>query len=338
MAVNISNNLFFNEDCINGCKKHVKSNSIDLVITDPPYGINGDKLHQHYNRDEKFVVDGYVEIPQEKYNKFSHDWIKEAERILKPNGLIYIVSGYSNLYDVLDALKDTSLREVNHIIWKFNFGVYTKTKYISSHYHILYYEKPGKAKREFNLESRYGLQERNEKGGSANYSDREDVWIINREYKPGQVKNKNELPFPLLQKMIQYSSNEKDLVCDLFMGGFSTAKVAVGLNRRFIGFEVSKLIFDTKIREMKSVEAGFLLPQLRQPLVSTLENQGKSWSKEDVESLIKLYSKCLSNGKSKKDTIEYLSDKYGRGHWSIEKILSRYKDSMIIEDRQLKII
>ncbi|MBU4334566.1 MAG: DNA-directed RNA polymerase subunit beta, partial [Candidatus Omnitrophica bacterium] len=76
------------------------------------------------------------------------------------------------------------------------------------------------------------------------YQDREDVWIINREYKPGKIKNKNELPKALLRKMILYSSNPDDIVCDFFLGSFSTAKVSICLGRRACGFELSKIAFD----------------------------------------------------------------------------------------------
>lgn len=336
--VEIKGNRFFNEDCITGCKKHIESESIDLIITDPPFAIQGDSLHKHYNRNEDFVVDGYVEIPIEEYNTFSHKWIKEAERILKPNGLIYIVSGYTNLYHILDALRDTKLKEVNHIIWKYNFGVFTRTKFISSHYHILYYEKPGRGKRNFNLECRYGTQEKNGKNGSANYSDREDVWIINREYKPGKLKNKNELPTELLIKMIQYSSSENDLICDLFLGGFSTAKVAVGLNRNFVGFEVSKHIFGNKIIEMESMERGFLRSNLRVPEKNNLHNQGKSWSEEEIKSLIEKYHRLTRMRKTKKDTIEILSLEFGRGRWSIERILNNNENLFREISEQLKFL
>ena len=93
--------------------------------------------------------------------------------------------------------------------------------------------------RTFNLEARYGLAERGADGGSVNYLDREDVWTIGED-KPGRAKNRNELPMALLEKVIQYASNEGDLVCDLFLGGGSTARAAIGLGRRFAGFEVSE--------------------------------------------------------------------------------------------------
>ena len=258
-CVTLPAGTFYNGDCISGAARYIPDGSVDLIITDPPYGIGGDTLHKHYNRNEKFVVDGYVEIPEEEYGNFSLLWIREAERILKPGGSIYIISGYTNLYHILAALRMTGLKEVNHIIWKYSFGVFTRRKYVSSHYHILFYEKPG-GTRTFNLESRYGLNEKNSEGRSLNNTDREDVWQINREYKPGVVKNKNELPSELLIKLIQYSSNEGDLVCDLFLGGFSTAIAAIGLNRRATGFEISPAMFDARIHTIEGMEPGSLIP------------------------------------------------------------------------------
>ena len=251
-------------DCVKGAREHLEDDSVDLIVCDPPYGIDGDQLHKHYNRNEDFVIDGYVEVPQDQYLEFSLAWIGEAERVLKPGGSIYIVSGYTNLPHLLNALSQTSLTEVNHIIWKYNFGVYTKRKFVSSHYHILFYVKPG-APHTFNIYSRFGADERTSKNRSLNYQDREDVWVINRKYKPGQVKNKNELPAELLMKIIQYSSNENDLVCDFFLGGFSTVKVAKGLNRRIAGFEINSRAFEARVGEVESIQPGFLFSKIRTP-------------------------------------------------------------------------
>lgn len=325
MNTGLKNNIslqykFFNEDCISGCKERLEDNSVDLIVSDPPYGIQGDKLDKHYNRNENYVIDGYVEVPAAEYPEFSENWIKEAERILKPGGSIYIVSGYTNLVHILNALQKTELLEKNHLIWKYNFGVYTKTKYISSHYHILYYTKKGK-RHTFNTFVRYADHEKSENGGSLNYKDREDVWIINREFKPGKTKNKNELPIQLLIKMIQYSSNEGDLVCDLFLGSFSTAKVAKGLNRRAVGFEISKSAFDHQIKEFDELEIGYLLDQTRKPPKNLYLNRGKPISLDDKNQVMKDYASHLNCGMSKKQSIEKLSEKFGRGYWSILKIV-----------------
>jgi len=318
----LPNGIFYNGDCISGATEHLADNSVDLIITDPPYGIHGDKLHLHYNRDETFVVEGYVEIPQEEYAAFSTDWIREAERVLRPGGSLYIVSGYTNLIDILNALRHTNLAEVNHIIWKYNFAVFTRRKYVSSHYHILFYEKPG-GRRTFNLESRFGLIEKSPEGLSYNNSDREDLWIINRENKPGQVKNKNELPLRLLTKMIQYSSNEGDLVADFFLGGFSTARAAIGLNRRAVGFEISGRIYDTKIREMATITPGYLLPTLRIPAIKGTRNLGKSWTEADRIRLTRHFEALRAQGRSKKECIAALGEEFGRGRWGIEKALKK---------------
>lgn len=334
MSASEFKNKFYNEDCITGAGKHLSDNSIDLIITDPPYGIEGDTLHKHYNRKENFVIDGYVEVPKEEYGGFSVKWIKEAERVLKPGGSMYIVSGYSNLADILNALRETSLKGINHIIWKYNFGVYTRAKYVSSHYHILFYEKPG-GKRKFNTHSRYGMMEKGDNGGSLNYQDREDVWVINREYKPGQVKNKNELPTALLTKMIQYSSNEGDVVADFFLGSFSTAKVAIGLNRYATGFELNKEMFKHQIKEVEKIISGYLLKNLREPLSHNLDNYGKPWSREETDRCRKRFEEIYQKIGNKKAAIEALSSEMGRGYFSILKIIDGSQSQKVMETRRL---
>ncbi|MDR1652130.1 MAG: site-specific DNA-methyltransferase [Prevotellaceae bacterium] len=314
--------MFYNEDCIEGARKYLKSNSIDLIISDPPYGINGDKLDKHYNRDENNVLDGYIEVPENEYPEFSNKWIKEAERVLKPGGSIYIVSGYSNLRHILNALAETNLQEKNHIIWKYNFGVYTSKKYISSHYHILYYVKQPCKDVVFNTNAFYADCEKSENGGSMNYIDREDVWIINREYKPGQVKNKNELPKSLLTKMILYSSNENNIVCDFFLGSFSTAKVAIGLGRRACGFELNNTAFDYQISEIEKIKSGELIAKLRQVPENKLINKGKPVSEQEKMLILDEFQNFTLKGYSKKSAIENLSDKYGRGYFSVLNLIS----------------
>lgn len=319
----IHGSRFYNEDCIAGCQAHIPDASVDLIVTDPPYGIEGNTLHKHYNRNEAFVIEGYVEVPAAAYGDFSRRWITEAARILRPNGALYLVSGYTQLYHILDALRATELVEVNHLIWKYNFGVFTRAKYVSSHYHILYYEKPGPGKRTFNLTCRYGLQESAPGGGSLNYQDREDVWLINREYKPAQVKNKNALPTELLVKMLQYSSHEGDLICDPFLGGFSTARVALGLNRRFVGFELSSTAFEQGVAMIQALTPGELLEELRQPQKGRLSHQGHTWSETEIAAALQRYDNLRTEGMTKKAAFEILSAEFGRGRWALERILRR---------------
>lgn len=320
--VSVHGSHFYNEDCRKGARDHIMDASVDLIITDPPYGIQGDMLHAHYNRNEDVVIDGYRDVPAEEYGEFSSEWIREADRILRPGGSIYIVSGYTNLYHILHALRETSLKEVNHIIWKYSFGVFTSRKYVSSHYHILFYEKPG-GKRTFNTESRFGLHEKAPCGGSENYQDRLDVWEIPREYKPGQRKNKNELPEALLLKMIQYSSNEGDCVCDLFLGGFSTAKVAIGMNRRAVGCEISQKVFKEKIPEIRKITPGYILEALPSPELAPTGRQRIRWTESEIQHLDTRFRELTGSGKTKRESLTILQDEFQRGHWALEKMLKK---------------
>ncbi|MBW8036312.1 MAG: site-specific DNA-methyltransferase [Planctomycetes bacterium] len=319
---------FYNQDCIQGAREHLRDNSIDLILTDPPFAINGDKLHKHYNRKEAFVLDGYVEIPQEEYADFSKAWITEAERVLRPGGALIIVSGYSNLLDILNALRGTSLKEFNHIIWKYNFGVNTKSKFVSSHYHILYYCKPG-GERTFNNFARFGSRERNGDNRSLLYQDLEDVWVINREYKPGEIKNKNELPTALLIKLIQYLSKPEDVVCDFFLGGFSTAKIAKGLGRSAVGYEINKNSFDYHYEEVEQISINELASKVKVGKDDTPAKAGEPWTEGEINQLDKRYIELRRNGHTKKKTIEILSGEFQRGNWSIIKRL----DALNIRER-----
>lgn len=320
---------FYNRDCISGAREYIEDNSIDLIITDPPFAIEGDQLHKHYNRDESFVIEGYVEIPRDEYPSFSRSWIHEAERVLRPGGSMGVVSGYSNLLDILNALRETSLIEINHIIWKYNFGVSTKSKFVSSHYHLLYYVKPG-GKRTFNTFARYGSGERSSNNRSLLYQDLEDVWIINREYKPGEKKNKNQLPTELLIKLIQYLSNPGDLVCDFFLGSFSTAKVAKALGRSAIGFEINSYGFKHHIEEVEKVEINELAGIVKTGQDDTPVKAGESWSDDELERLRNRYIGLKRSGLTKKRTISVLCDEFQRGNWSIIKRL----DSLAIEEER----
>ena len=227
----------FNENCITGCRKHIASNSIDLIINDPPFGIGDDDIGTRYTRCEDNVIDGYVEVPVSKYEDFSYEFMVEVERTLRKGGSAYIFSGYQNLRHILNSAVKVGLEERNHIIWKYSFGLNTTKRFIASHYHLLYFVKPPVSKITFN--------EFMDNGDPSQYLDREDVWTIDREYKsPTMIKNQNELPTKLIEKIIQYSSNTGDKVMDMFLGGFTTARVALELGREQLGFEINKRAYE----------------------------------------------------------------------------------------------
>ena len=241
--------VVYNQNCIEGLRQHVADNSVDLIFTDPPYGIDGDGLDVHYHRDESSVVTGYIDVPLSEYAAFSQQWISECERVLRPGGSIYIVSGYTNLHHILNALHATKLQEVNHLIAKYSFGVSTVKKFVSSHYHVLFWQKAdkGKLKRTFNNACKFTDQK-------DSYHDRLSVQDMPRDYKPGQVRNKNQLSESFIEKFILYSSNRGDTVLDCFGGGLTTGRTALRYGRKFIGFELNTNAYNAFLPSLDQVD------------------------------------------------------------------------------------
>jgi site-specific DNA-methyltransferase (adenine-specific) len=197
----------------------VPEGSIDLIVTDPPFAIDFRAQRLNYNRKGSNVIEGYQEIPGEEYGEFTRTWMMEAARVLAPAGSMYIFSGWNRLRDILEGIDSAGLTTINHLIWKYQFGVFTKKKYVTSHYHVLFVAKDPK-RYTFNKIDHYP----------------EDVWVINREYWKGRKKTPTKLPPDLVRKILMYSSNPGDLVLDPFLGSGTVAVVAQQEGRHFLGF------------------------------------------------------------------------------------------------------
>ena len=246
----LSVNKIYNKDCIIGMKA-IPDEKIDLVVTDPPFAINFKAKKANYNRTASRVLSGYNEITKENYYEFTLNWMSQCFRILKESGGMYVFSGWNNLADILNAIEEIGFITVNHIIWKYQFGVVTNRKFVTSHYHCLYICKNDK-KRKFFPYERFSKEEKNNQGRSLHYKDKEDVWEIKREYWTGDEKTPTKLPAEIIKKILQYSSEEGDLVFDPFLGSGQTAVVSKLLKRNYMGFEIVKEYFDFISKRLKS--------------------------------------------------------------------------------------
>jgi site-specific DNA-methyltransferase (adenine-specific) len=111
------------------------------------------------------------------------------------------------------------------------------------------------------------------------------------------------------------------MVCDFFLGSFSTAKVAIGLGRNACGFEINKNAVDYQIKETEKIQSGELLSELRQVPKNRLFNKGKPLQAVEKEQIISEFYKLQQKGIPKKYACEKISEKYGRGYWSIQSIV-----------------
>jgi site-specific DNA-methyltransferase (adenine-specific) len=201
--------------------REVPNGIVDLVVTDPPFAIEFRAARTNYHRTGSRVVEGYREVAAEDYLEFTREWMAQVFRALQPTGSLYVFSGWNRLRDVLQALDETGFTTINHLIWKYQFGVFTRKKYVTSHYHILFAAKDPK---------RYFFSK------AEHYP--EDVWVINREYWTGKKKTPTKLPLALVKKILTFSSREGDLVLDPFLGSGTVAAASKEMGRHYLGFEI----------------------------------------------------------------------------------------------------
>jgi site-specific DNA-methyltransferase (adenine-specific) len=213
--------------------------AVDLVITDPPFAIGFRAARNNYHRTGSRVIEGYREVSPGEYPGFTRSWLGQAHRVLSPSGSLYVFSGWTRLKDVLDALDQTGFSVVNHLIWKYQFGVFTKKKYVTSHYHILFAVKDPK-RYTFNKVEHYP----------------EDVWVVNREYWTGKRKTPTKLPLELVRRILRFSSDPGDIVLDPFIGSGTVAVAAKEMGRHYLGFEIVEEYFRLAKERLSRTEWG----------------------------------------------------------------------------------
>ena len=86
---NESLNRIYNTDCVGGMQT-IPTQSVDLVITDPPFGIEFKAKRENYNRKGSRVLEGYNDVCENDYLTFTRNWMSEVKRLLKESGSMYV--------------------------------------------------------------------------------------------------------------------------------------------------------------------------------------------------------------------------------------------------------
>ena len=203
-----------------------------LVFADPPFGIGFSGNLQTYHRTPDAL--SYVEVSKGEYPDFIQELLEWSHNSLKPSGSMWLLSGWNNLGTVLNAIESAGFHLLNHCIWKYQFGVFTKKRFTTSHYHLLFLVKD-QSNYTFNKPEHYA----------------EDVWVIKRHYHHRTKTAGNELPDKLVARCIHTSSNKGDLVVDPVLGSGTTMRVCLRMDRRCVGIEVNPVLeqrIKTKLR------------------------------------------------------------------------------------------
>lgn len=198
-------------DCLEFIKD-IPSGTVDLVLTDPPYGM---KFQSH--RRKKV----YDKIKNDESLDFLDRYFEECNRILKDNTAIYCFCSWHNI-DVFKRLFEKHFKIKNCLIWiKNNHGSGDLQASYSPKHEIILYGNKGRRKFEDGR--------------------KEDVLFFN---KTNNELHPTQKPIDLLEFCIKNSSKEKEIVFDGFMGSGSTGVACVNTNRRFIGFELDEHYFN----------------------------------------------------------------------------------------------
>ena len=225
-------------DCIAELRK-LPSESVDLVFADPPYNL---QLASELLRPNNTRVDG-VDDDWDKftsfsaYDEFCRAWLAECRRILKPDGALWVIGSYHNVFRLGAALQDLGYWIQNDIIWrKVNpMPNFRGKRFTNAHETLIWAGRDQKSRVTFNYESLKALND--------DIQMRSD-WLYPICAGPERLKDDGgrkahptQKPEALLGRVLLATTNVGDIVLDPFFGTGTTGAVAQRLGRRWIGIE-----------------------------------------------------------------------------------------------------
>ena len=236
--------------------KRLPDASVDLVFADPPYNL---QLKGELTRPDNSRVDG-VDDAWDKFNSFaeydafSRAWLAEARRILKPNGALWVIGAYHNIFRVGAAVQDLGFWILNDVVWvKTNpMPNFRGARLTNAHETLIWAAKSQDARHTFNYAAL--------KTANDDLQMRSD-WVLpictgNERLKgaDGVKTHPTQKPEALLYRILIASTNENDVVLDPFFGSGTTGAVAKMLGRRFIGIEREKDYIAAAVRRINAVK------------------------------------------------------------------------------------
>ncbi|HYN46840.1 MAG TPA: site-specific DNA-methyltransferase [Allosphingosinicella sp.] len=225
------------DDCI-AAMARLPAGSIDLIFADPPYNLQlGGELFRPEGGRVDAVDDDWDKFDTfEAYDDFTRAWLGEARRILKPNGTLWVIGSYHNIFRVGSALQDAGYWILNDIIWRKTNPMpnFRGTRFTNAHETLIWASR--------SEDSRYTFNYRAMKALNDELQMRSD-WVLpicaggEREKTDGVKSHPTQKPEALLYRVLLACTNPGDVVLDPFFGTGTTGAVARRLGRNWIGIE-----------------------------------------------------------------------------------------------------
>ncbi|MBK9010587.1 site-specific DNA-methyltransferase [Novosphingobium sp.] len=224
-------------DCVEAMRS-LPSASVDMIFADPPYnlqlggdlsrpdGSHVDAVTDHWDQFDSFAA----------YDAFSRAWLTEARRVLKPNGSLWVIGSYHNIFRLGAMLQDMGFWILNDIVWRKANPMpnFKGTRFTNAHETLIWCSMGEKAKYTFNYRAMKTLNDELQM--------RSD-WVLpicggqERLKKGGHKVHPTQKPEALLYRVMLATTNKGDVVLDPFFGTGTTGAVAKRLGREWIGCE-----------------------------------------------------------------------------------------------------
>lgn len=254
-------------DCVELMRQRyaVLSTGPKLIIADPPYN-------------QGAIYDAYGDLkPYDEYMQFTQNWLKAAKFALSPHGSMWVFAPDEWVSEIDGFVKHTlKMYKRRHVIWAFTFGQASQKNFSKSHCHLLYFTNT-KTKYTFNADSLrvpsarqavYNDNRANSKGKLPDATwmllreqlepemqpDR-DTWMVSRvcgTFGERQPHSPNQIPIPVMERIVLACSNPGDLVVEPFAGSGSAGVACAMHGRSWEGFDISKKCI---MRSQQRVEA-----------------------------------------------------------------------------------
>jgi modification methylase len=228
-------------DCVKIMRSLPKS-SIDCIFADPPYNLQlGGELHRPNNTRVNGVEDEWDQFESLKaYDKFTKEWLGAARTLLKPDGTIWVIGSYHNIFRLGYIMQDLGYWILNDIIWRKSNPMpnFRGRRFTNAHETMIWASKSKSSKYFFNYDAMKALNE--------------DLQMRSDWYLPictgaERIKDNNgdkahptQKPESLLYRVLLSSTRAGDTVLDPFFGTGTTGAAAKKLGRSFIGIERDK--------------------------------------------------------------------------------------------------
>jgi modification methylase len=225
-------------DCI-AAMNGLPAGSVDLIFADPPYNLQlkGD-LHRPDNSLVDAVDDAWDRFGSfAAYDDFTRAWLKAARRLLKPDGALWVIGSYHNIFRVGAALQDEGFWVLNDVVWRKSNPMpnFRGKRFTNAHETLIWASRSEESKYTFNYEALKALND--------DVQMRSD-WVIplctgheRLKDATGAKAHPTQKPEALLHRILVGTTQPGEVVLDPFFGTGTTGAVAKMLGRHFIGIE-----------------------------------------------------------------------------------------------------